>query len=136
MTATWIIFLETRLRKFFKGSSGENLEKALRGMIENLEKLEKRAKISEGHLENIEQRLKNSVQKTTVVRFNPFSDAGGDQSFSVALLNERKNGIVISSLYGREINRVYAKPIENGESRYQLSKEEKEAIKLAIGYRV
>lgn len=129
--AGWIIFLELRLKKFFKGSSGENLEKSLKGLIENLEKLEKRAKVSENHLEDIEQRLKNCVQKTGVVRFNPFSDTGGDQSFSVALLNERKNGVVISSLYGREINRVYGKPIENGESRYQLSKEEKEAIEKA-----
>jgi len=79
---------------------------------------------------------KKHVQKVGVVRFNPFKDIGGDQSFSIALLDEEDNGLVITSLYGREGNRVYAKPIEGGQSKYQLSDEEKEAISRAIGARM
>ena len=126
----WILFLEIRLRRFFKGEDGKNLEKVLTALIRSLQNLEKGAKISENHLENIEQRLQKCVQNPKVVRFNPFSDVGGAQSFTIALLDEKKNGLVISSLYGREINRIYAKPVLKGDSEYQLSKEEKEAVNL------
>ncbi|MEK7162541.1 MAG: DUF4446 family protein, partial [Patescibacteria group bacterium] len=59
-------------------------------------------------------------------------DAGGDQSFSIALMDEKKNGIVVSSLYGRENSRIYAKPLENASSKYQLAKEELQAIEEAL----
>jgi len=58
---------------------------------------------------------------------------GGDQSFSIALLDKQNSGVVITSLYTRDGNRVYAKPIENGTSEYTLSKEEKEALSRATG---
>ena len=78
-------------------------------------------------------REKNSfnVQKIGIVRFNPFKEVGGNQSFSLALLDGNDNGIVITSLYTREENRVYGKPIKNGQSEYLLSEEEKKAIELA-----
>ena len=63
-----------------------------------------------------------------VVRYNPFSDTGSDQSFSIALLDSDNNGMVITSLYSRDGNRVYAKPVKNNVSEYSLSNEEKEAI--------
>ena len=74
----------------------------------------------------------DSIQKVGMIRFNPFSEVGGDQSFSVALLNDNNDGIVITSLYVREGNRVYGKPIENGQSKYQLSDEENKALEKAI----
>jgi len=66
-----------------------------------------------------------------IIRFNPFSEVGGDQSFSLALLNESNDGVVITSLYTRQENRVYGKPIKNGQSEYTLSEEEKQAIEKA-----
>ena len=84
------------------------------------------------YLETVEKRLRAAVQHVGIVRFNPFQDAGGDQSFAVALMDEHKNGIVISSLYGRENSRIYSKPLEKGNSQYQLSKEEKQAIDEAL----
>ena len=72
-----------------------------------------------------------SITRVGVVRFNPFKDTGGDQSFVIALLDSNNNGLVLSSLYTREGTRVYTKPIENGNSIYNLSEEEKEAIKKA-----
>ncbi len=71
------------------------------------------------------------VQKIGIVRFNPFKEIGGNQSFSVAILDGNNSGVVISSLYNREGNRVYAKPIKNGKSEYILSEEEKKAIETA-----
>lgn len=80
----------------------------------------------------LEAALPKDLRRVGLVRYNPFSDAGGDQSFALALLNDHKDGIVISSLYGREMNRVYAKPVEKGGSKYQLSGEERQAIEQAM----
>ena len=74
-----------------------------------------------------------TIQKTGVVRFNPFNDIGGNQSFVIALLDDKNNGFVISSLFVKEGNRVYAKAIRDGKSDHLLSEEEKEAINRAMG---
>ena len=72
-----------------------------------------------------------SLHKVAVVRFNPFNDTGGDQSFVIALLDARDNGLVLSSLFAREGTRIYTKPVQAGQSKYPLSEEEMEAIKRA-----
>ena len=87
-------------------------------------------KLSED-LENLKKESKFSIQKVGIVRFNPFAEVGSDQSFSIALLDGKNSGIVITSLYSREGNRVYGKPIKNGQSQYSLSKEERKAIEKA-----
>ena len=79
----------------------------------------------------IKKENKFSVQKIGIVRFNPFKEVGSDQSFSIALLNREDTGIIITSLYNREGNRVYGKPVKNGKSSYSLSKEEQTAIEKA-----
>lgn len=82
-------------------------------------------------LEKLKSEGKFSIQKVGLVRFNPFKEIGGNQSFSLALLDGNDCGIVISSLYSSQENRFYGKTIKNGKSEYSLSKEEKEAIKMA-----
>src|SRR3989338_792109 len=125
----WILILEFRLRKFFRGKSGKNLESVIAELIKELDLFSAKTSGLEDNLKKIETRVKKSIQYVGVVRFNPFGDVGGDQSFALALLNEEKNGAVLSSFYGREMNRIYVKPIQSGDSRHKLSKEEKEAIK-------
>ena len=68
------------------------------------------------------------IGKIGFVRFNPFPETGGNMSFALALLNADKNGIVISSLHSREGTRIYAKPVEKGESKHHLTDEERQAI--------
>ncbi|PIS38993.1 MAG: hypothetical protein COT34_00880 [Candidatus Nealsonbacteria bacterium CG08_land_8_20_14_0_20_43_11] len=82
-------------------------------------------------IKKLQERSRSFVQKVGIVRFNPFSDVGGDQSFSIALLDENNDGVVITSLYSRNDNRVYAKPIKNSQSAYLLSEEEKQALNKA-----
>lgn len=73
--------------------------------------------------------LTKSIHKKGIVRYNPFKDLGGDQSFAIALLDGTDSGIVISSLHTREGTRIYAKPIINSLSKkYKLSEEEELAI--------
>ncbi|MBZ9578297.1 DUF4446 family protein [Patescibacteria group bacterium] len=106
--------------------------KNLKEILTRFNDLEKNFEKLSEELERLKGESQFSIQKTGIVRFNPFSEIGGDQSFSIALLNRNNNGFVITSFYTRERNRVFAKPIVNGKSQYFLSKEEKEAIEKAI----
>jgi len=85
----------------------------------------------EEKIEELKEQQKNFVQKVSLVRFNPFSDIGGDQSFSVAMLDKENDGIVMTSFYSKEGNRVYGKEINKGRCDYALSEEEKMVIKKA-----
>lgn len=134
----WNVFLQVRIEKtrkrikiFFKGRKTKDLEEVIAEQV-------KRMKNMEGDLEDLFkwceklQKVSNiSITRVGVVRFNPFKDTGGDQSFAIALLDSKNNGLVLSSLYTREGTRVYTKPIEAGVSKYNLSKEEQEAIQKA-----
>ncbi len=115
---------------FFKKTKKE--PKDLKEVFQYLEKLEKDYEKISQEIESLKEKSKFSIQKIGIVRFNPFSEVGGDQSFCLALLNGNNNGAVITSLYNRKESRVYGKPLKNGLSKYQLSKEEKEAIEKAI----
>jgi N-methylhydantoinase A/oxoprolinase/acetone carboxylase beta subunit len=95
------------------------------------EKLENNFEELSKELEKLKKESKFSLQKIGILRYNPFSDVGSNQSFSIAVLDGRDDGLVITSLYAREGNRIYGKPIKEGNSEYSLSKEEKEAIKIA-----
>ena len=128
----WLAYLELRLRRVFGGKRAGDLEEVLRAVAKELRELDASREEIEKYLETVEKRLRRSVQHVGIVRFNPFEDAGGDQSFAIAVLDESKNGLVISSLYGRGMSRIYAKPLEKAASRYQLSEEEKRAIAEAL----
>ena len=71
--------------------------------------------------------------KIGLTRYNPFEDLGGDQSFILCLLDQNNSGVIITSLHNRDLTRVYAKPIKNGEGEnFSLSKDEKSAILKTI----
>ena len=82
----------------------------------------------EADIEIINEKLKKSVRGLEVIRFNPFPDQGGNQSFAIGMLNEEGNGVVLSSLYSRERMSVFAKPVKGGKSEFELSDEEKEVL--------
>lgn len=118
---------------FFQGKEGKNLEDLITKNLSDIKALDKEIQ----ELYNISNQIHTlslrSIHKLGIIRFNPFGDIGGDQSFSVALLDGKNNGVVISSLHTKEGTRVYSKPITKGESeKYQLTEEEKKAIKVAI----
>jgi len=83
-------------------------------------------------IKKLEDISKIAIQKTGIVRFNPFNDMGGNQSFVIALLDGKDDGFVISSLFIKEGSRVYSKFVKAGKSEQTLSKEEMEAIEKAI----
>src|SRR5258705_2770902 len=71
------------------------------------------------------------IQRVSSLRFNPFNEAGGENSFIICLLNGKLDGVIMTGLNTREKTRMYAKKIENGKSKFELSKEEKQAINEA-----
>ncbi|ABZ83646.1 conserved hypothetical protein [Heliomicrobium modesticaldum Ice1] len=115
-----------------RGQEGENLEALLLKNMELSKALQQRIETMERSISQLEAISKETVRHVGIVRFNAFENVGSDQSFAVAMLNDQRNGVVISSLYGRELSQVYAKPIQNGTSSYLLSDEEKEAIAKAL----
>ncbi|MBI4036367.1 DUF4446 family protein [Candidatus Daviesbacteria bacterium] len=74
------------------------------------------------------------IQKVALLRYNPYEDTGGDISFSLALLDDRGNGLVVTSLHGRAGTRIFAKDVTEGKvGKYNFSKEEERVIKKAMG---
>ena len=119
-------------RALVSGQEGGNLQGILDGHIGQVREASTRMDDLNVMMQYLEQRTRGSLQHIGLVRFNPFADTGSDQSFAIALLDDRKDGVVISSLHGRANTRVFAKPVENGTSRHALSTEETQAIKIAV----
>ena len=111
---------------------GENLvkilEKVLNDEMHHSQAIENIHKV----IASMQQESEGYVQKVGTVRFNPFSDTGGEQSFSLGLLDKRDNGVILTGLHTRERTRVYVKPIAAGKSKIDLSKEEAKALQLAV----
>ncbi len=127
----WNIRTELRIRKLLMGKSGQSLEVTIRDLVNAATELHKRQDDIVAMLEDIDGRVKTSIRGVELIRFNPFEDAGSNQSFAVALLNEDGNGVVLSSLYSRERMSVFAKPVKQLSSPHELSDEEKEVIAKA-----
>jgi len=125
--------INTRSQIFFEGKDGKNLEEMLFKNIKDLKILDRDIHELYNISNKINALAQKSVHRTGLVRFNPFKDIGGDQSFSLALLDGKSSGITLSSLHTREGTRVYVKPIIKGKSeKYTLTEEEKQSIQLAI----
>ena len=128
----WLIRMRKKIRIFLKGRKVRDLEGVISEQLKRMRKTEKEVKKLFKWNKDLQKICDISISKVGVVRFNPFKDTGGDQSFVIALLDSRNDGLVLSSLYTREGTRIYTKPIEKGASKYHLSKEEEEAIKKAM----
>ena len=121
-----------RFRRLLEGGTG-NLEEHLLRQAEGMDALAERLGGVEARHAELGSKLARCLQRLGVVRYNAFEDVGSDLSFAIALLDSGSNGVVISSLYGREESRVFAKPVVAGDSPYPLSEEEREAIRRAEG---
>jgi hypothetical protein len=113
------------------GESG-TLHDRLVGSAEQAVKATERMRELEAMHATIEARSRRSLQHIGLVRFNPFEDTGSDQSFAIALLDDQRDGIVLSSLHGRANTRLFAKPVSAGASSHNLSEEETQAIRIAV----
>ncbi len=125
-------YLKKRYRKMMAGVDGANLERMLIGHIDETKAVvEENARIKAEN-ERIAALLQRALTRVGVVRFRAFEDMGSDLSYAVALLDAKNNGVILSSIFGREDSRSYVKPIENGTSTYTLTEEEEEALHKAM----
>lgn len=138
----WVIYLQLRLARLsrqyarlMRGVDGQNLEQVLnqhldevRGALESVAALKMESR-------RMGRTLGHALQWTGMVRYNPFRNTGGDQSFVWAVVDGHGSGVVLSSLHSRESTRLYAKPLHDWESSYPLTEEEQEAINRAVQQR-
>ncbi len=125
---SWIIITEYRFRKFFAGTKAKNLEEVMLTLGEQMKDIKDVEIAINKHLINVDKRLDRSIRNIETIRFNPFLDAGGNQSFAISFLNDEGDGVIISSLYARDRMSIFAKPIIKGKSEFELSEEEKEVL--------
>ena len=114
------------------GSGGRSLHDLLAGNASAVERASERMSAMEATHALIDERTRRSLQHIGMVRYNPFDDTGSDQSFAIALLDDRRDGVVLSSLHGRANTRIFAKPVADGASAHNLSDEEAQAIRIAV----
>ncbi|MBU0572511.1 DUF4446 family protein [Patescibacteria group bacterium] len=120
-------FFNRLVKRADKGDLKKVLEKVLAVEVEN----SKAIKMLEKEIDKLEDDGRFHVQKVGLVRFNPFQETGGDHSFSIALLDGKDTGLVLTGLHTRERTRVYAKTVTKGKSEHELSNEEKKAFTKA-----
>ena len=127
---TWRVYRFSR--RLFGDTQKEDLKEILQEHISRVGLVQVRLNDLEKMVAEVKRRGVKHISKVGVVRFNPFQDTGGDQSFALALLDEDDDGVVISSLHGRYRTRMYAKPVRaGGHTDYEFAEEEKEAIRKA-----
>lgn len=125
--------LSKKYRKFMRGSKDKNIEELLQDFISKVERVEEKSDDIKSLYKSIDNRLNNCVQKVSILRYKAFEDMGGAAlSFSIALLDAHDDGVILTGIYGRNECTTYAKPIDKGMPKYDLSDEEKSVLKDAL----
>ena len=135
----WLLVLTiafVALLKFFRRLTSGAKDLDLRAI---LDKIIAQGQVNREELEEVKKELKRldeegalHIQKIGLIRFNPFKEIGGDHSFSLALLDGKETGVVITGLHTRERTRVYMKAIKDGKSDHELSEDERKALNKAL----
>lgn len=135
----WILVLQSQLKRIIRdyrslmtGVDGEDLNEVIQQHLKEVRRLNRQY---DALLEANERLAKiglTHLQRVSLLRYNAFEDVGSNQSFSLALLDGEGNGVVLTSLYGRNESRFYAKPVEKGASPFALSAEEVKVIQEAM----
>lgn len=131
---TYIVWkLQSHYNRLTGGENSITLSQVLNSLLTEGKRLRNRVTSIEEEVRRLKTEGTGHIQRIGVVRFNPFSDTGGAQSFTIAILDGNQNGIVMTSLYGRSGNRWYVKQIDRGKGKnIELSKEEASAILQAL----
>ena len=134
LVAVWLVLRTRRLTLLsqFRPEMPANLQERVEREGKRLDELTLRVQDVSGRLPLVEGRSTVALQRVGIVRFSPFADTGGQQSFAVALLDARGSGFVISSLHSRQATRLYLKQVTEGKSDTPLGDEEADAIRQAL----
>jgi hypothetical protein len=121
------------LEQLFPQGESRQIRGKLTEVLDSLKEIQEENSLIAGKLDELAQEGSNHIQRVEIMRYNPYNDTGGDQSFTSVLLDGKLNGFMITSLHSRSSTRIYTKIIKSGKSDLELSKEEEEVLKKAIG---
>lgn len=124
--------LEKKYRKMMRGVNNKNLEQMINDNLDNIEKALNKSQEAVDECKSISQELKGCINKVAIMRYKAFENVGSDLSFSIAILDSYNDGVIITGIYSRHDSTTYAKPIDKGISRYDLSEEELHVLNEAI----
>ena len=120
----YAMYLDHKLYRFTRGQTGASLEELMKACVDSVAKIEKRNELISKHALTLDERVSHAIRNAQTLRYKAFDANGSNQSFSIALLNEKGNGVIISSLHSRDRMSTFAKPITDYSSSYELTEEE------------
>lgn len=115
-----------------KLGNGDNIAESLKEYINHVSELNKKDDEIIDYCNKLNIQVSKSMKKIGLVKYDTYSNTKNKLSFALAILDTNNNGIIINSIYGEDNSNVYAKPVENGTTKYNLSSEEQEALNKAI----
>lgn len=124
--------LKKRYRKMMRGVNNRNLEEVINLNLDNVEKAMNNSEEAINQCKKLAEDMKGCVNKVAIMRYKAFENVGSDLSFSIAILDSYNDGVIITGIYSRQDSTTYAKPIDKGISRYDLSEEELHVLNQAI----
>jgi hypothetical protein len=128
----YVYKLNKRVDVYFS-KGGNNLEETLKSILARLDGIDNYDKSNDSNIKGLQDIAQKSFQKIGIIKFSPFKDVGGKQSFCLCLLDKNNSGFLITSHFGREFNHIYIKVINKGKADNQLSKEEQKSLDKACG---
>lgn len=126
--------LQKKYAKFMKGKEAKSLEKEIEGLYEDNDFIKEKSEKNRKEIKDIQKRMEYCYQKLGIVKYDAFSQMGGQLSFCLALLNEKDDGFILNSVQSSEGCYTYTKEVKKGECAITLGEEEKQALDKAIGY--
>ena len=125
--------LTKKYKKFMTGKNAKNLEQDIIGLFEDNKFIKMASEKNKKDINILYRRLGSAFQKIGIVKYNAFSQMGGQMSFCLALLDENDKGFLMNSVHSSDGCYTYTKEIKNGKCKIDLSEEEKKALEIAIG---
>ena len=120
----YALYLDHKVVVLTRGQNGASLEDVIRNCIASVEAIEKRNELIMDHASILNEKIAHAIRNVETIRYKAYDQNGTNQSFSVALVNEKGNGVVISSLHSHDRMSTFAKPVQNYSSTYDLTEEE------------
>ncbi|MCF7843696.1 DUF4446 family protein [Candidatus Gracilibacteria bacterium] len=127
----YVVHLHKKIHNLTRGQSGESLENIIKTCVDGVAEIEKRNELISKHAISLDTRVSHALRNAQTIRYKAFETNGSSQSFSIALLNEKGNGVVITSLHAHNHTSTHAKPVEKYSSTHELTEEELAVIEEA-----
>lgn len=130
-----LLMLNSNLKKlqkkydfFMQHNADMNIDQVLTKAIADVQEAQENLQVLQEKHQHLREQVKGCIQKVKIERYDAFDAMGGEMSYSILLADEKNDGVILTSIYGREENRCYAKDIKGGKSSYVLAEEEKKLL--------